>query len=65
MSKHVETTHPQKLMGLYVNLAKALNALEEAGEDPRGWNAQAADVDGITASVRWQLDTGRYDVVQG
>lgn len=33
MSKHVETTHPKKIMGLYVNLAKALNALDEAGED--------------------------------
>lgn len=59
MNKHVETTHPQKVMGLYVSLKKALDALDEAGEMVRLDEGAAV---GILASVEW--DGTAYTVVQ-
>lgn len=61
MAKYVETTHPQKVMGLYVNLAKALNALDEAGECVR---VDEGGVVGIVGNVEWDPDAQRYTVVQ-
>lgn len=42
-----------KIAGLYVNLAKALNALEEAGEDPRGYDGLGLMISGDTGGVEW------------
>lgn len=64
MSKHVETTHPQKIMGLYVNLKKALDALDAAGEDVRGYDGLGVVVRGITASVEWTSREQGFTVVQ-
>lgn len=49
-----------KTAGLYVNLAKALNALEQAGEDP-GRTA----IEGNSADVEWNPDQQAWIVVQG
>lgn len=59
MPKYCETTHPQKVMGLYVNLKKALDALEAAGESPY---PDEHGIAGITASVN--DDSGRWTIVQ-
>lgn len=59
MSKHFETTHPQKVMGLYVDLKKALDALDAAGESI--WLVDDAAT-GVTARVEW--DGEAYVVVQ-
>lgn len=64
MSKHFETTHPQKVMGLYVNLAKALNALEGAGENIHDRFCEPPYVEGITATVHYTPE-GRWAVAQG
>lgn len=48
MPKYVETTHPKKIMGLYVDLKKALDALEKAGENPQAYEGEIV---GITARV--------------
>lgn len=63
MPKYVETTHPKKIMGLYLNLAKALNALDEAGEDPRGADMSAVFAEGISGRIEWSREHG-YTVVQ-
>lgn len=47
----------QKTAGLYVSLAKALNALEEAGEDP--W----PNIDGHAASVQYDAIAEKWVVV--
>lgn len=60
MAKYCETTHPQKVMGLYVNLAKALNALEDAGEAPV--TDLGLVIDGICAKVVHEDE--RWTVVQ-
>lgn len=61
MAKYVETTHPQKTMGLYANLARALNSLDEAGEYAR---LDEGGVTGIIANVEWDSDQQKYVVVQ-
>lgn len=61
MSKHVETTHPRKAMGLYANLAKILNALDQAGECVR---LDEGAVTGIIANVEWDPNGRRYVVAQ-
>lgn len=63
MPKYMETTHPQKIMGLYVSLTKALNALDEAGEDPRGADMAAVWAEGVSARIEWSRENG-YTVVQ-
>lgn len=65
MSKHVETTHPQKVMGLYVSLAKTLNALEEAGEAV-GLLSHINEnrLAGWKGAVTWELDSERWTVDQ-
>lgn len=45
----------QKTAGLYVSLAKALNALEEAGENPGIWDDFR--IEGLSAAVDYR-DTG-------
>lgn len=65
MSKHVETTHPKKIMGLYVNLAKALNALEDAGEDLQLTTWAPLEITGISGvTVQWDSVAERFTVVQ-
>lgn len=60
-----EATVTNKIAGLYLNLAKALNALEEAGEDVRqGEYMQTPELVGETGTVRWDPETERYGVVQ-
>jgi hypothetical protein len=48
-----EATVTNKIAGLYLNLAKALNALEEAGEDPRGYDGSGVIVEGISGRVTY------------
>ena len=52
-----------KIAGLYVQLAKTLNALDEAGEDPRGYDGSAVLVQGIDGQVNWTREDG-YRVEQ-
>lgn len=54
-----------KIAGLYVSLAKTLNALKEAGEDIVGENCGYPAVVGISSSVQWDPEAERYSVVQG
>lgn len=56
------TTSP-KTAGLYIQLAKALNALERAGEDPQAfcWD-HAPGVEGISARVT--MKDGEWAVVE-
>lgn len=63
MSKHVETTHPQKVMGLYVSLKKALDALGAAGEDVR-FDSYRTQLNGLTASVVQDDCSGDWTIVQ-
>ena len=49
---------------LYLDLAKALNRLEEAGEDPVFDACLKYDVVGDTGTVRWDEENGRWGVVQ-
>ena len=49
----------QKIAGLYVNLAKALNALEEAQEDPY---TSGLRIEGLSAVVRYRHDTEQWVV---
>jgi hypothetical protein len=58
-----ETLVTNKIAGLYLNLAKALNALEDAGEDPYIDHADL-DIVGISAGVRFDVTEKRYVVVQ-
>lgn len=53
-----------KIAGLYLDLAKALNRLEEAGEDPVFDACLKYDVVGDTGTVRWDEENGRWGVVQ-
>ena len=48
-----------KIAGLYVSLAKALNALEEAGEDP-----DSMYITGISGRVVWDPESERWNVDQ-
>lgn len=50
-----------KIAGLYLNLAKAMNALEEAGEDPQ---PGTAFVDGEHGGIFWNPDAERWTVSQ-
>ena len=50
-----------KLAGLYLSLTKALNALEDAGEDVRLDDGSAA---GLSAGIEWDPEACRYVVVQ-
>lgn len=50
-----------KIAGLYLNLAKALNALQEAGEEPM---TMPLGVEGDTGSVVLDPETDRFTVVQ-
>lgn len=59
MPKYVETTHPKKIMGLYVDLKKALDALDAAGESV--WLVDDGAL-GITARV--DRTDGQWTVVQ-
>lgn len=52
-----------KTAGLYVALRKALNALEEAGEDV-GALGLMEYIEGNSAAVRWDADAERWTVVQ-
>jgi hypothetical protein len=45
-----------KTAGLYVRLVGALNALEEAGEDPRG------EIEGEEAIVCFDPETRRWSI---
>lgn len=56
-----EATVTNKIAGLYISLAKALNALEEAGEEP---SLNGIEFDGGSAGVSWDAETGRWTVVQ-
>lgn len=64
MAKYCETTHPQKTMGLYGQLARALNALEALGESVVVDNYLHPLLSGITAEVRQDPETGQWAVVQ-
>lgn len=57
-----EDTVTNKIAGLYLNLVKALNALEEAGEEVRFDGALHADGNG--GAVTWDADAGRWMVAQ-
>jgi hypothetical protein len=52
-AKAKEGAVTNKIAGLYLNLAKALNALEEAGEDPRGYDGSGVIVEGISGRVTY------------
>lgn len=55
-AKAKEAAVTNKIAGLYLNLAKALNALEEAGEDPRGCDGGGILISGDTGGVEWTPD---------
>lgn len=63
--RHSEAPVTNKTAGLYLNLAKALNALEVAGEDltldESGWTARLA---GENGAVHWDPETEQWTVVQ-
>lgn len=62
MSKHVETTHPQKVVGAYIKAVKALNELAALGEDL--WiNEPDVRIIGITCTIE-QDEAGVWSVVQ-
>ncbi len=52
-----------KTAGLYVNLVKALNALEENGEDV-GALGLMEYIEGNSAAVRWDSDLEAWRVVE-
>lgn len=54
----------KKIAGLYVSLAKTLNALSEAGEHPAGY---ILGIDGHEVRYDWDAEalTWRWVVVQG
>jgi hypothetical protein len=48
-----------KTAGLYVSLAKALNALEEAGESPAVYSL---GIEGISSGVTWNYTESTWTV---
>lgn len=60
-SQAKEDTVNHKIAGLYVNLVKALNALEEFGEEVQG---EYAMIHGNSASVLRDPGSERWNVVQ-
>lgn len=49
----------RKTAGLYVTLAKALNALEEAGESPAVYSL---GIEGISSDVTWNYTESTWTV---
>lgn len=61
MSKYVETTHPQKTVGAYLKAVKALEELQQLGEDV-SFHYARTELTGTTGSIVW--DDGRWSFVQ-
>ena len=57
MAKYVETTHPQKTVGAYLKVVKALEELQQLGEDVH-FDWHRTQLNGITGSIVW--DDGRW-----
>lgn len=63
MSKHVETTHPQKTVGAYLKVIKALNELNALGEDI-GFHFYRTELTGTTGSIVQDDCTREWTFVQ-
>jgi hypothetical protein len=63
MSKYVETTHPQKTVGAYLKVVKALNELEQAGELV-SLHPFRPELRGIVGRITQDSDTGEWSFVQ-
>lgn len=63
MSKHVETTHPQKTVGAYLKVIKALNELQALGEEV-GFDFYRTQLNGITGSIAQDDYTREWSFVQ-
>ena len=59
MAKYVTTGIPQKTVGAYLKVVKALNELEDLGEDVQALGY--GTLDGISHSIRWDGETWRLD----
>lgn len=63
MAKYVETTHPQKTVGAYLKVVKALEELQQLGEDV-GFHYARTELNGITGSIVLDATTGKWTFVQ-
>lgn len=63
MSKYVETGVPQKTVGAYLKVVKALNELHDLGENT-GFHAWDPLIVGITGSIAQDAATGEWRFVQ-
>lgn len=52
----------KKTAGLYVSLAKALNALEAAGQNPCTFDAER--IWGTDADLLWDIEAQRWTIIQ-
>lgn len=63
MAKYVETGMPQKTVGAYLKVVKALNELHALGEEL--WvNEPDVRIIGITGTIEQDPDTGVWSFVQ-
>lgn len=63
MSKYVETTHPNKTVGAYLKVIKALEALQALGEDV-SFDFYRCQLNGITGSIVQDDVTREWSFVQ-
>lgn len=63
MKKYVETSHPQKTVGAYLKVVKALNELQALGEEAR-LHPWSPAITGLTGGIVQDLDTGEWRFVE-
>ena len=63
MLKYVETSHPQKTVGAYLKVVKALEELQQLGEEV-GFDFYRTQLNGITGSIVLDANTGKWTFAQ-
>lgn len=64
MPKYVEVGMPQKTVGAYLKVVKALNELHALGENT-GFHAWDPIIVGISGAIAQDAETGEWRFVQG
>lgn len=59
MAKYVQTGTPQKTVGAYLKVVKALEELQQLGEDI-GFHHYRTELTGLTGSIILDASTGQW-----